>query len=60
LLCDEPTGNLDSVTTGAILELLAGLHRDGLTIVTITHDPGVAARAERQVRIADGRIVGDR
>ena len=60
LLCDEPTGNLDSVTTGAILELLAGLHRDGLTIVTITHDPGVAVRAERQVRIADGRIVGDR
>lgn len=60
LLCDEPAGNLDSVTTGAILELLAGLHRDGLTIVTITHDPGVAARAERQVRIADGRIVGDR
>jgi len=60
LLCDEPTGNLDSVTTAAILELLAGLHRDGLTIVTITHDPGVATRAERQVRIADGRIVGDR
>jgi predicted ABC-type transport system involved in lysophospholipase L1 biosynthesis ATPase subunit len=48
------------VTTAAILELLAGLHRDGLTVVTITHDPGVAARAERQVRIADGRIVGDR
>jgi len=60
LLCDEPTGNLDSVTAGAILELLAGLHRDGLTIVTITHDSGVAARAERQVRIADGQIVGDR
>jgi ABC-type lipoprotein export system ATPase subunit len=60
LLCDEPTGNLDSATTGAILELLGGLHRDGLTIVTITHDPGVAARAERQVRIADGQIVGDR
>ena len=60
LLCDEPTGNLDSVTTGAILELLARLHREGLTIVMITHDPGVAARAERQVRIADGQIVGGR
>jgi ABC-type lipoprotein export system ATPase subunit len=60
LLCDEPTGNLDSVTTGAILELLAGLHHKGLTIVTITHDAGVAARAGRKVRIADGRIVGDR
>jgi ABC-type lipoprotein export system ATPase subunit len=60
LLCDEPTGNLDSVTTGAILELLGGLHREGLTIVTITHDAGVAGRAQRQVRIADGQIVGDR
>jgi ABC-type lipoprotein export system ATPase subunit len=60
LLCDEPTGNLDSVTTGAILELLDGLHREGLTIITITHDPGVAVRAKRQVRIADGQIVGDR
>jgi ABC-type lipoprotein export system ATPase subunit len=60
LLCDEPTGNLDSVTTAAILELLAGLHREGLTIVMITHDAGVAVRAERQVRIADGQIVGDR
>jgi ABC-type lipoprotein export system ATPase subunit len=60
LLCDEPTGNLDSTTTAAILELLAGLHHKGLTIVTITHDPGVAARAGRQVRIADGQIVGDR
>lgn len=60
LLCDEPTGNLDSVTTGAILELLASLHREGLTIVTITHDPGVAVRAERRVRIADGQIGGAR
>jgi ABC-type lipoprotein export system ATPase subunit len=60
LLCDEPTGNLDSVTTGAILELLAGLHREGLTVVTITHDASVAARAQRQVRIADGQIVGHR
>ena len=60
LLCDEPTGNLDSVTTGAILELLAGLHHRGLPIVTITHAAGVAARAGRQVRIADGRIVGNR
>jgi ABC-type lipoprotein export system ATPase subunit len=60
LLCDEPTGNLDSMTTGAILELLAGLHREGLTIITITHDAGVAGRAQRQVRIADGQIVSDR
>jgi ABC-type lipoprotein export system ATPase subunit len=59
LLCDEPTGNLDSVSTTAILELLSGLHGAGLTIIMITHDPGVAAWAERQVRIVDGQIRGD-
>jgi ABC-type lipoprotein export system ATPase subunit len=59
LLCDEPTGNLDSVTTAGILRLLSGLHDAGLTIVMITHDPGVAAWAQRQVRIVDGRITGD-
>jgi ABC-type lipoprotein export system ATPase subunit len=59
LLCDEPTGNLDSVTTTGILRLLSGLHDGGLTIVMITHDPGVAAWAQRQVRIVDGRITGD-
>jgi ABC-type lipoprotein export system ATPase subunit len=59
LLCDEPTGNLDSVTAGSILELIAGLHRRGLTIVVITHDAGVAQRAQRQVRIADGQVRGD-
>ena len=56
LLCDEPTGNLDSVTTAAILQLLGGLHGGGLTIVMITHESGVAERAERQVRIMDGQI----
>ncbi len=57
LLCDEPTGNLDSVTAAAILDLLAKLHADGLTLLMITHDLGVAARAQRQVRIADGSII---
>jgi putative ABC transport system ATP-binding protein len=56
LLCDEPTGNLDSVTTAGILDLLAGLHQAGLTIVVITHDAEVAQRAGRQVRIVDGRV----
>jgi ABC-type lipoprotein export system ATPase subunit len=60
LLCDEPTGNLDSTTTASILELLGGLHSEGLTIVVITHDRDVAARAERQVRIVDGQIRGER
>ena len=54
LLCDEPTGNIDSVTTASILDLFAELNRGGLTIVTITHDADVAGRANRQVRIVDG------
>ena len=58
LLCDEPTGNLDSVATAGILELLSGLHRRGLTIIMITHDASVAGWAERQVRIVDGQISG--
>ena len=56
LLCDEPTGNLDSVTTASILELLGSLYEDGLTIIVITHDPGVAEWARRSVRITDGQI----
>ena len=56
LLCDEPTGNLDSATTATILDLFAGLHAQGLTILMITHEDGVAARAERQVRIVDGLL----
>jgi ABC-type lipoprotein export system ATPase subunit len=59
LLCDEPTGNLDSNSTTSILELLSALHGAGLTIIMITHDPGVAAWSERQVRIVDGQISGD-
>ena len=58
LLCDEPTGNLDSVATRGILELLGGLHTRGLTIITITHESGVAERAEQRVRIADGQLAG--
>jgi ABC-type lipoprotein export system ATPase subunit len=59
LLCDEPTGNLDSRTTGTILELLGDLHDRGLTIIMITHEPAVAERAQRQIRIVDGEIRGD-
>jgi ABC-type lipoprotein export system ATPase subunit len=54
LLCDEPTGNIDSAMTIAILDLFAELNESGLTIITITHDPDVAKRAIRQVRIVDG------
>ena len=56
LLCDEPTGNLDSVTTAAILDLFDELNDSGLTIVMITHDADVAARANRRARIVDGRL----
>ncbi|MET9854446.1 ABC transporter ATP-binding protein [Streptomyces sp. NPDC006450] len=54
LLCDEPTGNLDTTTAGSILELVDELHRDGMTVVVITHDPAVAARGDRSVAIRDG------
>jgi putative ABC transport system ATP-binding protein len=54
LLCDEPTGNLDTVTSATILDLLEGLHASGITIAVITHDPAVAARARRTVTIRDG------
>ncbi|MEU3460948.1 ABC transporter ATP-binding protein [Streptomyces sp. NPDC006733] len=54
LLCDEPTGNLDTATAGAILGLLDALHADGMTIVVITHDPLVAARGARTLAIRDG------
>ncbi len=56
VLCDEPTGNLDSMTARSILSVLARLHDRGLTIVMITHDRDVAATAQRQVRITDGRV----
>ena len=59
LLADEPTGNLDSQTSVEILRLFQQLHAEGLTIVLVTHDPQVAAYAQRIVRIADGRIVDD-
>ncbi|WP_081802587.1 ATP-binding cassette domain-containing protein [Actinotalea ferrariae] len=56
LLADEPTGNLDSANSAGVLDLFDELHRDGLTLVVITHDPEVAARAHRRVRIADGTL----
>jgi len=56
LLCDEPTGNLDSSTSGTILELFDDLRRDGLTLVVITHDVDVSRHAERQVSIIDGTL----
>ena len=54
LLADEPTGNLDSTNSAGVLDLFEELHRDGLTLVVITHDAAVSARAQRRIRIADG------
>ncbi len=56
LLCDEPTGNLDSATAETVLDLIDDLHGDGVTVIVITHDPTVAARATRRVTIRDGRL----
>ena len=59
ILADEPTGNLDSGSTAEIMEILKELHREGRTVILITHDNEIAARAKRMIRIMDGRIVAD-
>jgi putative ABC transport system ATP-binding protein len=58
LLCDEPTGNLDSATAATVLELLDDVHAAGYTIMVITHDPNVAARGQRVITIRDGSLHG--
>ena len=57
LLCDEPTGNLDTKTTASILDLFDELRSDGLTLIVITHEQAVSQRAERRVDITDGILV---
>jgi putative ABC transport system ATP-binding protein len=59
ILADEPTGNLDSHSTEEVLDIFAGLNDEGRTVVLITHEPDVAARAERVIRLSDGEIVED-
>ena len=59
ILADEPTGNLDSGSTVEIMGILKALHKEGRTVIIITHDNDIAAQAERVIRIKDGHIVED-
>jgi macrolide transport system ATP-binding/permease protein len=58
LLCDEPTGNLDSKNTESILDFFTELNKEGMTIVVVTHDENVAGRASRRVNMKDGELLG--
>jgi putative ABC transport system ATP-binding protein len=60
ILADEPTGNLDSQTSEEIMGLFARLHEEGQTIIMVTHEPDIAAHAERVVTLRDGRVASDR
>jgi putative ABC transport system ATP-binding protein len=59
LLADEPTGNLDTRTSVAIMAILQELHRGGLTVVVVTHEPDIARYAERVLTFRDGQLIGD-
>ncbi len=56
ILADEPTGNLDSVSSREIVDMLFGLNAEGITIIMVTHDKEIAARARRNIRLRDGRL----
>ncbi len=60
ILADEPTGNLASQQAKEIMEILTGLNKDGHTIIMVTHEPSIAARAKRTIGLKDGKIVEDR
>ncbi|PKL59720.1 MAG: lipoprotein-releasing system ATP-binding protein LolD [Methanomicrobiales archaeon HGW-Methanomicrobiales-4] len=57
ILCDEPTGNLDSKTGSGIMDLMTELNKTGRTIIMVTHDPNIAAYSQRTIQVLDGRIV---
>jgi putative ABC transport system ATP-binding protein len=59
ILADEPTGNLDRHTGQEVMAVLERLHHDGGTVVVVTHDPEIGARAHRRLRMIDGAIVSD-
>jgi len=59
ILADEPTGNLDRASGLDVVEMLEKLNRNGITLLVVTHDPELATRAARQIRMVDGKIVSD-
>lgn len=59
LLADEPTGNLDTATGDSVITLFRKLHAEGLTLIVVTHNPALAASAQRQIRLADGHLQPD-
>ncbi len=59
IMADEPTGNLDTKSTGEIMEIFRDLHSKGSTIILVTHEPDIAASADRQILVKDGKITKD-
>ena len=59
LLADEPTGNLDSTSGTEVVQLLEELNREGITLIVVTHDIELGARAKRQLKMVDGKVVRD-
>ncbi len=58
ILADEPTGALDSETSRQIMDLMSEIHQTGITVLVVTHDPDVAARTQRTIRLKDGKVMG--
>ena len=59
ILADEPTGNLDSAATAEIVSIFCQLNREGITVLLVTHEPDIAAQAQRIIRLLDGKIISD-
>ncbi|NQT31838.1 MAG: ABC transporter ATP-binding protein [Deltaproteobacteria bacterium] len=59
ILADEPTGNLDSASTKEIISIFSQLHKDGITVAIVTHEPDIAAKTQRIIRLHDGKVASD-